>query len=627
MRELFAVIGLLLLGVGGALQAQDEKQDPFDHVLFETSNHSHVLGAGEEIDLKVKFSATAGDRFVISWGIQMDTVQITKTGEMVEVSHHFEEGDIIEHTLSVRAVDTGSHIIGFALEGSMFTDVAPYRCPAFRYLSLNNTSIKYLRPVLPSLQSIKCVHNPLLWELSLYECPSLKTVECVGNRSLKRLILSNNYELEEVICTYNDSLKAPELPEEGGNLKTVDYSNNNQLEYLTLSNQPALKAVKCTNNPLLESFGLYDCLAIDSLNITNNVQLKALYLINTGLRFWDLSVAPNLEELYCNENDSLTALKVDNPVLQILECDHNRLESLLLDNCTTLETLICSHNQLTSLELHPDVIVNEMVADSNSLTLSNLADLTTHISVPTTALSPQFMSVLLQVGQTLDLRGEMDINDKATQWYFVDSVGNLMAEHTDIKYLNGRFSFSKTGKYRIELAHDALPTCCGDFSSAWVFYDVTVVDSVARPVFSVPSGAVRRHTPVSLSTTTPDARIYYTIDGSAPDSAASLYTDPIFIDEAVTIKAIAIQDTFVSRVATASYTIDLTANESDRITESDCIYTKDRNIYLSESVGEVEVFTANGQCVYEGSATAIPVKRSGLYVVVAKGGRWKVAVR
>ena len=82
-----------------------------------------------------------------------------------------------------------------------------------------------------------------------------------------------------------------------------------------------------------------------------------------------------------------------------------------------------------------------------------------------------------------------------------------------------------------------------------------------------------------------------------------------------------------SRVATASYTIDLTANESDRAMERVRIYAQGRSICLSESVGEVEVFTANGQCVYRGSGTVIPVKRSGLYVVVAKGGRWKVAVR
>lgn len=260
--------------------------------------------------------------------------------------------------------------------------------------------------------------------------------------------------------------------------------------------------------------------------------------------------------------------------------------------------------------------------------LSDLADLVN--SSLGVSVSPQLIPVLRQVGQTLDLRNEMSINNAATKWNVLDADGNIITDYTNTNwdgYRNGRFFFDKTGWYRIALHHDALPGHDGVLIPAEVFYDVTVVDSVARPVFSEPSGAVKRHTPVSLSTTTPDARIYYTTDGSEPDSAALLYTDPISIDEAVTIKAIAMLDTLTSWVATASYTVDSTANESDRAMERVRIYAQGRSICLSESVGEVEVFTMGGQCVYRGSATAIPVKRSGLYVVVAKGGRWKVAVR
>ena len=625
MRRLFVFICLLALAWGGVVRAQE--QEKLDRIIYSSLYTSRVLDAGEEINLRIKFSATAGDRFIVNWGYgQTDTVQITKTDEMVECSHHYEEGDMINHTLGLRALDTSSHIIGFALEDSIYSDVAPYDCPALRDLSFSNTSITYLRPEIQSLQSIKCVNNPLLWELSLYECPSLKKVECSGNRSLKRLILSNNYGLEEVVCTYNDSLGSPELPT-GSSLKTVDFSNNAQLEYLGLE-QSALTMLKCTDNPLLESLGLYGCLSIDSFYFSNNVQLKELVIENTGLMALDLSVAPNLEKVYCDRNDSLTILKVNNPLLQVLYCDHNRLESLLIDNCTALKMLSCVSNQLTSLKLPSDVILDWFACDSNSLTLSNIADLVNgslDVSV-----SPQLIPVLRQVGQTLDLHSEMSINNKATKWYVLDTTGNIITDYTNIDwdgYRNGRFFFDKTGWYRIVLYHDALSRHDGVLIPAEVYYDVTVVDSVARPVFSEPSGAVRRHTLISLSTTTPDTRIYYTTDGSEPDSTAELYTDPISIDEAVTIRAIAIQDTFASRVATASYTIDLTANESDGAAEQVRIYAENKTIHIPETIDEVEVFTMDGQCVYRGSATAIPVKRSGLYVVVAKGGRWKVAVR
>ena len=816
---------------------------------------------------------------------------------MLEYSHHFEEGDMIDQLFALRALDTRSHIIGFALEDSIYSDVAVYNCPALRDLSFSNTSITYLRPEIQSLQSIKCVNNPLLWELSLYECPSLKKVECSGNRSLKRLILSNNYGLEEVVCTYNDSLESPELPA-GSSLKTVDYSNNAQLKYLGLEQQSALTMLKCTDNPLLESLGLYGCLSIDSFYFSNNVQLKDLVLENTGLRTLDLSVAPNLEDLacygndslttlsidnpkleylslhdlpalqylscrntllsslsfsaygslpslrtvecsdnpllesleltdcpslqtvegtnnpllksleltdcplldalnfsnnaqldylnisntglssldlsvapnlenvscsgndslatlsidnpkleylslhdlpalqylscrntllsalhftasdslpslrtvectasplleslkltdwpslqtvkctdnplleslelidcpsldaldfssnaqlgylainntklraldlsvapnlekvYCDRNDSLTMLKVDNPVLKDLQCDHNRLDSLLI-NGTALANLTCNHNRLTSLSLPSDVILESLTCDSNGLQWSVLTDLVKQTEYTAfNLISPQFVPALIQVGQTLDLHGEMRLDDDVldSQWVLCDSAGNREIPYRDIlEYNVGRFSFKKPGQYRIEVNHYDLFSHSGVAHNAQIFYDVTVVDSVARPVFSEPSGAVKRHTPVSLSTTTPDARIYYTMDGSAPDSTASLYTDPIYIDEAVTIKAIAMQDTFASRVATASYKIKIADttidNEYDVLASQVRIYVKNKTIHVPETIGAIEIFTMGGQCVYRGSATAIPVKRSGLYVVVAKGGRWKVAVR
>ena len=522
---------------------------------------------------------------------------------------------------------------------------------------------------MPALETVKFTDNPLCLSSSINDCPSLDSLDFTNNVQLRQLFVMNNAKLksldlsvapnlENVSCSGNDSLATlsidnpkleylslHDLPalqylscrntllsalhftasDSLPSLRTLQCSGNRSLKQLYLAYNYGLKTVECSDNPLLESLELIDCPSLDALDFSDNIQLKELYINHTKLKALDLSVTPNLDMVYCNGNDSLTLLEVNNPVLRILVCDHNRLESLLIDNGSALEDLVCSHNRLTSLALPSDLILASLSCDSNSLTLSNIADLVKQVI--SLGISPQIVPVLCQVGQMLDLRREMNINGETTQWNVLDADGNIITDNTWGRYLSGRFSFNQTGYYRIALVNHALPNHYEALISAEVFYDVTVVDSVARPVFSEPSGAVKRHTPVSLSTTTPDTRIYYTTDGSEPDSAALLYMDPISIDEAVTIKAIAIQDTFASRVATASYTIDLTANESDGGAERVRIYSQNRNIYLSEPLGEVEVFTAGGQCVYRGAATAISVKRSGLYVVVAKGGRWKVAVR
>lgn len=161
-----------------------------------------------------------------------------------------------------------------------------------------------------------------------------------------------------------------------------------------------------------------------------------------------------------------------------------------------------------------------------------------------------------------------------------------------------------------------------------VYYDLTVVDSIARPTFSIPSGKVKRGTEVTLSTTTPDARILYTIDGSTPDTKDALeYASPIRINSPMTIKAITVCDTVISQVSTATYTIDSVANEHDLRGSKLRIYAKNQTIYLSEAVGEIEVFTMDGHCVYRGFDTVIPVGKRGLYIVSAAGRGWKVSVR
>ncbi|NBQ68869.1 MAG: hypothetical protein EBU46_08570, partial [Nitrosomonadaceae bacterium] len=62
---------------------------------------------------------------------------------------------------------------------------------------------------------------------------------------------------------------------------------------------------------------------------------------------------------------------------------------------------------------------------------------------------------------------------------------------------------------------------------------------VVAPTFSQPSGEIILGSTVSAATTTPACSIYYTVDGSTPDNTSTLYTGPITINSAVTIKAIA----------------------------------------------------------------------------------------
>ncbi len=57
------------------------------------------------------------------------------------------------------------------------------------------------------------------------------------------------------------------------------------------------------------------------------------------------------------------------------------------------------------------------------------------------------------------------------------------------------------------------------------------------------------------------------------------------------------------------------------------VYARDRVIYLSEDMGQVQVYDIAGICVYKGETKAIPVSRGGVYIVATSVGRFKVLVK
>ena len=79
--------------------------------------------------------------------------------------------------------------------------------------------------------------------------------------------------------------------------------------------------------------------------------------------------------------------------------------------------------------------------------------------------------------------------------------------------------------------------------------------NAAAPVITPNGGSFKTSQSVQLSTTTPAASIYYTLDGSLPTPASTLYTAPITISTDTTIRAITSASGYVqSGVKTATFT-------------------------------------------------------------------------
>ncbi|MDD3578342.1 MAG: chitobiase/beta-hexosaminidase C-terminal domain-containing protein, partial [Candidatus Cloacimonetes bacterium] len=96
-----------------------------------------------------------------------------------------------------------------------------------------------------------------------------------------------------------------------------------------------------------------------------------------------------------------------------------------------------------------------------------------------------------------------------------------------------------------------------EISTVQFIIEMPVTPQVATPAFSPLPGTFNVPQSVTLTSATPDADIYYTLDGSDPDPAsATLYTGAIAVDNSLTIKAIAVKAGWDnSEIASAEYVI------------------------------------------------------------------------
>ena len=94
-------------------------------------------------------------------------------------------------------------------------------------------------------------------------------------------------------------------------------------------------------------------------------------------------------------------------------------------------------------------------------------------------------------------------------------------------------------------------------SAADVTFEHPQVLTVATPTFTPVGGLYFGPQNVTIACATEEATIYYTLDGTDPTTASTVYTEPIAISETTTVKAFGVKEGLTdSEIATAVYTIE-----------------------------------------------------------------------
>ncbi len=171
--------------------------------------------------------------------------------------------------------------------------------------------------------------------------------------------IQNFVSLQTLYANHNDltSVNISNL----GNLQWVRFDHN-QLTSITLGNHPSLHQLELHENdlasidlsglPALETVYLR-ANNLSSINTSNNSLLETISASenNMALTSLDFSNNPNLQYLFCTENN-VSDLGIDtNTALKQLYCNNNPLGTLDLRHAPMLETLNCANTQLTYLNV------------------------------------------------------------------------------------------------------------------------------------------------------------------------------------------------------------------------------------------------------------------------------------
>ena len=138
----------------------------------------------------------------------------------------------------------------------------------------------------------------------------------------------------------------------------------------------------------------------------------------------------------------------------------------------------------------------------------------------------------------------------------------------------------------------------GYMNDLWEYQpSMSTFPSAATPIFSLKSATYATGGPLIIANGMPNAKIYYTIDGTTPTTSSMLYNGPISVTSTETVKAIAVAPGYRnSSVASASYIVpNVPTPASPVLSLAPGTYTTVQKLTISEATpGATIYYTTDG---------------------------------
>ena len=282
---------------------------------------------------------------------------------------------IMQNGTEVRYNKNNQNILVYKYKQSQFMDQNLYNCVVDSYNATNGIKIPYTKyldeEALKTITSLEC--NGLnksqdkkitnggglssleeLTELHL-ENNNIGTINLRSNKKLKKLYIDNSnatytyvYDLEILSAKNN-----PEI--------TFQSTEWESLKEVYLSGSGGVVLAKYLNLEILDLNSCNTC-NISSIDLSNKVNLKELYIQNNKLTSLDVSKNVNLIKLDAS-NNNIGKLDVSNNLaLEDLKISNNQLKELDINNNDKLTNLEVDGNQFTQSVV---VYKNDKIALSN----------------------------------------------------------------------------------------------------------------------------------------------------------------------------------------------------------------------------------------------------------------------